>query len=71
MPLNEKPEAVRFMEFLRRDLEFNPEPVRLWRGRLHKSSVPRSSVEVDRVRGVYVDWLIKLEDEHGNKTRVK
>lgn len=59
-----KPEAVRFMKFLRRDLLYNPEPVRLWRGRLHKSSVPRSQVEVDRIRIVYVDWLIKLEDKH-------
>lgn len=62
-----KPEAVRFMEFLRGDLEHNPKPVKPWRGRFRKSSIFRSSVEVDRVRGKYVDWLIDLEDKYGKK----
>ena len=66
-PNPHKPEAVKFMEFLRKDLEHNPYPVRLWVARMHRPSVRRSPMEIDRIRSVYVDWLIKLEEKHGGK----
>lgn len=59
-----KPEAVKFMEFLRNDLEHNPNPVREWVGRMRRPSVRRSPMEIDRIHGVYVDWLIGLEDKY-------
>lgn len=61
-----KPEPVKFMEFLRRDLEHNPNPVREWVGRMRRPSVRRSPMELGRIRGVYVDWLIELEDKYGD-----
>ena len=63
----QKPEAVKFMEFLRKDLEYNPNPVKPWASRLRRPSVRRSPMEIDRIRGVYVDWLVDLETKHSKK----
>ena len=62
--IKHKPEAVKFMEFLRMDLEYNPNPVKEWVGRMCGPSVRRSLMEIDRIRGVYVDWLIDLETKY-------
>lgn len=64
-----KPESVKFMEFLRLDLEHNPNPVKLWAKRLRSQSVRRSPEEIDRIRGVYVDWLIKLENYNSRRRK--
>lgn len=66
-----KLEAVRFMEFLRNDLEHNPYPVKRWVKRVRAGDRRRSSVEIDRVRCLYVDWLIVLEAKYGKKQRAE